>query len=103
MSANDHLADVQRYDSHATSDAVGAIVRRLALALHPEAIHLRCDDPAELAAIRDWCVRKLGASDVEACDEAISAVRRQMAADSVKLRVTFCYLVAKRLGKATGS
>ena len=100
MSVSDHLADVQRYDSHATSDAVQAIVRSMAIGIHPEATRVHCEDPAELAAIRDnWCVRKLKLADREACDEAMTAVCEQMSGDRTKLRVTFCYLVAKKLGR----
>lgn len=99
MSASDHLADVQRYDSHATSDAVQAIVRKLAIGIHPESLRVRCEDPAELAGVREWCMRKLGPVDAHECDEAIRAACLGMAEDPVKLRVTFCYLVAKRLGR----
>ena len=103
MSASDHLADVQRYDSHATSDAVQAIVRKLAIGIHPEAMHVRCDDPVELAGIRDWCLKKLAPADPQACDDAIRAACDAMARDPVKLRVTLCYLVAKRLGRLSDS
>ncbi len=100
MSVSDHLADVQRYDLHATSDAVQAIVRSMAIGIHPEATRVRCEDAAELAAIRDnWCVKKLKLPDPQACDDAMKAVCEQMSGDRTKLRVTFCYLVAKKLGR----
>jgi hypothetical protein len=103
MSVSDYLADVQRYDSHATSDSVQAIVRGLAIGIHRDAMHVRCDDPGELASIREnWCAKKLGLADPAACDAAISAVCEQMAGDRTKSRVTFCYLVAKRLGRLPG-
>jgi hypothetical protein len=99
MSASDYLADVQRYDFHATADHVQMIVRHLAIALHKDAALVRCEDAAELQRIKDnWCMKKLGA-DAQACDAALEAVCRQMGRDAAKQRVTFYYLVAKALGK----
>ena len=99
MSVSDYLADVQRYDFHATADHVQMIVRHLAIALHTDAALVACDDPAELRRVREnWCIKKLGA-DERACDEAIEKVCKLMARDRTKQRVTFYYLVAKALGK----
>jgi Protein of unknown function (DUF2853) len=101
MSASDYLADVQRYDFHATADQVQMIVRHLAIGLRRDAALVACEDPAELRRIREsWCMKKLGA-EPQAGDAAIERVCKLMARDRAKQRVTFYYLVAKALGKLT--
>lgn len=95
-----YLSDVRRYDSGASEDAVAAIVKHLGIALRGNDSSLvSCSDTSELDRVREkWCMKKLGASDANACDEAIGKVCTMMKGDTRKQRVTFYYLAAKEMG-----
>jgi len=98
---SNYLADVQKYDSTADAAAVDKIVKHLGIALRSrDASLVSCNDPDELARVREkWCMKKLGETDAARCDSAIEKVCETMSADNTKSRVTFYYLVAKRLDK----
>lgn len=96
----DYLADVRKYDSGASAEAVEKIVKHLGIALrNRDSSLVAASDPKELERVRDsWGVKKLGA-DAARTDAAIAAAAKTMHADHTKSRVTFYYLVAKELGK----
>jgi len=98
---SDYLADVQRYDRHADSDTVQRIVRHLGLALkRRDAATVACEDAAERARVAaGWCRGKLGIADTKEAEAAIAAACTLMAADRLKQRVTFYYLVARETGR----
>jgi len=97
---SDYLADVQKYDAGADAGTVDKIVKHLGIALRSRDSSLvACSDDSELARVRDsWCMKKLGATDAAACDSAIADVCETMSGDNSKSRVTFYYLVAKKMG-----
>lgn len=97
---SEYLEDVQRYDSGASEDVVGKIVKHLGIALRSkDASLVSCSDQAELdRVIEKWCGKKLG-MDAAAAAEVVSKVCEEMAGDRQKQRVTFYYLVAKHTGK----
>jgi hypothetical protein len=96
----DYLADVKKYDAGASADVVNKIVKHLGIALrNRDSSLVSCSDPEELARVREkWAGKKLGIDGAKA-DSAIEAVCKEMSADNTKSRVTFYYLVAKKLGK----
>ena len=96
----DYLADVKKYDSGASAEAVDKIVKHLGIALrNRDSSLVSCTDPKELERVRErWAAKKLGVDGAKA-DQAIEAVCKAMSADNTKNRVTFYYLVAKNLGK----
>ena len=97
---SDYLEDVKRYDSGASEDTVGKIVKHLGIALRSrDASLVSCSDQAELDRVMEkWCGKKLGL-DEAAGSEIVSKVCQEMSADRSKERVTFYYLVAKHAGK----
>ena len=96
----DYAADVKKYDAGASDETIGKIVKHLGIALRSrDASMVACSDPSELARVSEkWCGKKLGVTG-PAADDAVAAVCEMMQADNSKSRVTFYYLVAKRLGK----
>lgn len=97
---SDYLADVQRYDAGASSDAVDKIVKHLGIALRSkDASLVSCSDQSELdRVVEKWCGKKLG-MDAAAGAEITGKVCEEMSGDRNKQRVTFYYLVAKHAGK----
>lgn len=98
---SEYLDDVQRYDSGADADIVAKIVKHLGIALRGRDSSLvSCSDTSELDRVREkWSMKKLGETDVSACDGVIGKVCEEMKGDRNKNRVTFYYLVAKHHGK----
>lgn len=98
---SDYLADVRKYDSSASEDIVGKIVKHLGIALrNRDSANVACSDTSELDRVREkWCFKKLGMSDAAAADDIIAKVCQAMSGDNSKSRVTFYYLVAKHYGK----
>lgn len=96
-----YVEDVQRYDAGADEAVVNKIVKHLGIALQSkDASLVSCSDSSELDRVREkWCMKKLGVSEVGACDSVIESVCEKMAQDRNKQRVTFYYLVAKEMGK----
>lgn len=104
MADTDYLADVKRYDPDASEAAVAAVVRHLGIALKSrDASLVSCSSKDELTRIRDsWAKKKLAATHSDGdLDAAIKSVCEAMKADSRKQRVTFYYLLAKRLDKVS--
>lgn len=97
----DYLTDVRRYDAAVDEDIVAKIVKHLGIALRSrDASLVSVTDPEELKRVREsWIGRKLGVTDAETADAAISHVAEVMKGDRNKHRVTFYYLTAKQLGK----
>jgi Protein of unknown function (DUF2853) len=98
--AADYIEDVQRYDSGASEDTVGKIVRHLGIALqNKDSSLVSASDPTELGRVRDrWMMKKLGLDEAEA-GLIVDKVATTMKADRNKQRVTFYYLAAKEAGK----
>jgi Protein of unknown function (DUF2853) len=98
--ASDYIADVQRYDTGASEDTVGKIVKHLGIALsRKDSSLVSASDKSELERVRDsWGVKKLGLES-DAAMALTSQVAGEMKADREKQRVTFYYLVAKHAGK----
>ena len=98
--STEYLSDVQRYDANADEAKVNAIVKHLGIALRGKDSSLvSCSDTAELDRVRkQWCMKKLGATDADACDGVIGKVCEEMRGDGRKQRVTFYYLAAKHMG-----
>lgn len=99
---SDYLADVRQYDSSASEETVGKIVKHLGIALrNRDSALVSCSDDSELERVRDkWMKKKLGLTDNAACDKIIAGVCDTMKdAKSNKSRVTFYYLCAKEAGK----
>jgi len=96
----DYAADVKKYDAGASDETIGKIVKHLGIALRSrDSSMVACSDPSELARVSEkWCGKKLGVTG-SAADDAVAAVCEMMKADNSKARVTFYYLVAKKLGK----
>lgn len=97
----DYHADVQRHDAAADADTVQKIVKHLGIAVRSEDASLvSCSDEFELGRVREeWCMKKLGESDAGAADGGIAKFCVTMRGDQQKQRVTFCYLVAKEMGR----
>ena len=98
---SEYLEDVQRYDSGANDETVAKIVKHLGIALRGRDSSLvSCTDTSELDRVREkWSMKKLGETDVSACDDIIGKVCEEMSGERNKSRVTFYYLVAKHHGK----
>ncbi|HHI77323.1 MAG TPA: DUF2853 family protein [Gammaproteobacteria bacterium] len=97
----DYLADVKRYDPDADPAVVDKIIKHLGIALRSsrDAALVSCSDPSELDRVREkWAMKKLGA-DADTSNAIIKEVCEQMKGDRQKERVTFYYLVAKKMGK----
>ena len=99
-SASDYIDDVRRYDSGASEDTVGKIVRHLGIALHNKDSSLvSASDEKELSRVREkWAIGKLGVTEAEA-SLIVGKVADEMKGDRQKQRVTFYYLAAKHAGK----
>ena len=98
--AADYIEKVQRYDSGASEETVGKIVRHLGIALqNRDSSLVSCSDETEKNRVRDgFCAKKLGMGTDEA-GAAVDAVCETMKDDRQKCRVTFYYLLAKNAGK----
>ncbi|MEY4501361.1 MAG: hypothetical protein RIS52_1251 [Pseudomonadota bacterium] len=104
--ASEFIADVQRYDSAASEEVVGKIVRHLGIALQrndsgglTDSGLVAASDQTELDRVRDkWGVGKLGLDEGTAA-QIVSTVAAEMKGDNRKNRVTFYYLAAKHAGK----
>lgn len=96
---SEYYADVKRYDAGADEGKIDAIVKHLGIALRGRDSSLvSCSDQSELDRVRDkWCMKKLGQTDKDACENAIGAVCEMMKDDRSKSRVTFYYLTAKEM------
>jgi len=94
--AEPYMADVHRYDSSASEDAITTIVNYLGVALlNKDASLVSCSDESERNRVRDgYCAKKLGMSTADA-EAAIEAVCQQMSGDKFKKRVTFYHLLTK--------
>jgi hypothetical protein len=98
---SDYLADVREYDSSASEETVGKIVKHLGIALRSrDGSLVSCSDQSELDRVREsWGKKKLGLSDDAAIDDVIGKVCETMKGDRSKSRVAFYYLVAKHFDK----
>jgi Protein of unknown function (DUF2853) len=99
-SAADYIDDVRRYDSAASEDVVGKIVRHLGIALsNKDSSLVSASDATELDRVKaKWGEKKLGL-DTATAGSTVDAVAKEMSGDRQKQRVTFYYLVAKHAGK----
>ena len=99
-SASDYIDDVRRYDSGASENTVGKIVKHLGIALrNRDSSLVSATDAKELDRVREkWAIGKLGVSEAEA-SLIVDKVAKEMAGDRQKQRVTFYYLAAKHAGK----
>ena len=96
-----YLEDVRKYDSGASEEIVGKIVKHLGIALrNRDSSLVSCTDPKELDRVRtNWIGKKLGIGDEAKANAVIEKVCQELSADRTKERVTFYYLTAKHLGK----
>jgi len=102
MADTDYLADVKRYDDNPDEAVVATIVKHLGIALRSrDASLVSCSSKDELARVRDsFAKKKLQASGTDAeIDAAIKDVCETMKGDNRKHRVTFYYLLAKKMDK----
>ncbi len=97
---SDYIDDVLRYDSGASTETVGKIVKHLGIALSSKDSSLvSVSQEQELTRVRDkWGIGKLGLDDAGS-DALISKVADEMSGDHNKQRVTFYYLMAKHANK----
>lgn len=97
-----YIEEIKRYQPNVNEKAVAAIVKHLGIALKSnDASMVSCSSKDELARVREsWLKKKLAltAGD-DALDKAIAEVCATMKGDNKKLRVTFYYLLAEKLGK----
>ncbi len=82
---------------------VNGLIKYLGIALRSskDASLVSCTDPVELERVRNnFLKKKLGMTDSDAdLDAAIKDICETMKADRNKCRVTFCYLLAEKLGR----
>lgn len=97
---SEFLDDVKKYDSNPDEAAVKKIASNLRLVMiKADARLVSTTDPEEVArVVKNFGVKKLGVSEAEA-EVAVKAVAEQMKGERNKSRVTFYYLVAKKLNK----
>lgn len=95
------LDDVKRYTS-ADEELTKAIIKHLGIAVRSnDASLVSCGQASELERVREsFLKKKLGmtGSDAE-LDQAIQDVCQQMKDDRRKLRITFYFLLVKKLKK----
>ena len=96
---SEYLVDAQRYDAGVNQFYVEKIVKYLGIALRAKETSLvSCSDSKETdRIINKWCIKKLGEKDHQHCNQIVNEVCQIMKADRFKERVTFYYLVAKKL------
>lgn len=99
MTMSEYLVDVKKFDSKADVTAVDKIAKRLALVMSKsDSRYVATSDPKEMELVqKKWAQEKLDA-DPEAAKIAVAYVAEQMKGERLKNRVTFYYLVAKKLG-----
>lgn len=95
-------AKIKEYTT--VDDAVVAgLVKYLGIALRSskDASLVSCSDPVELERVREnFLKKKLGMTDSDAdLDAAIKDICETMKDSRQKCRVTFCYLLAEKLGR----
>lgn len=97
---SEFLDDVKKYDAAPNEEAVKKIASNLRLVMEKaDARLVATSDPEELArVVNNFGVKKLGVSVAEA-EAAVKDVAEQMKGERNKSRVTFYYLVAKKLNK----
>jgi len=95
----DALKDVKRYDSRADAAAVEKLVKHFGVAMKDnDAKWVAVTDPKEVERVEKWAEKYLAAGK-DQVKSAVAAIAREMHGDRRKNRVTFCYLLAKHLGK----
>lgn len=94
------LADIERFDAHPDQEAVERLTRYLLPTIqNHDAQFVATADKKEIVYVEEkWAQDKLGAS-ASAAHEAVAHAARQMKDTHNKSRITFYYLVAKKLGK----
>ncbi|KAA6204894.1 MAG: DUF2853 family protein [Candidatus Tokpelaia sp.] len=91
--------DVKRYDSHPDMAAVEKLCKHLQAAMqNDDGKWVAVSDPEEVKRVEQWAEKHLGAGK-EKAKHTVEAVAREMHNDHHKNRVTFYYLMAKKLGK----
>ena len=95
------IKDVKKFDKNADDALITAIFKGLGPSVHnKDASLVSCSDPKELATVRkNFLLKKLGMKDVPELDAAIKEVCETMKSSRQKSRVTFYYLLTKKLGK----
>ncbi len=96
-----YVKDIEKYSKAVNKGAVQGLGRSLAGAMaRNDARTVAAGDKAELARVRrNFVAKKLGVKDKAKGDAAIAFVCEQMKKSRAKSRVTFYYLLAKKLGK----
>ena len=96
-----YVADIEKYSKAVNKAAVQGLGKSLAGAMaRKDARTVAAGDKAELARVRrNFVVGKLGVKDKEKGNAAIAFVCDEMKKSRAKQRVTFYYLLAKKLGK----
>ncbi|AQS41986.1 MAG: Hypothetical protein BHV28_13020 [Candidatus Tokpelaia hoelldobleri] len=94
------LADIERFDSHPDRGAVERLTHYLLPTIqNHDAQFVATSEEQEVTYVEEkWAQDRLGAS-ASAAHEAVAHVARQMKDTHNKSRITFYYLVAKKLGK----
>lgn len=98
----DYVADVKRYVPNPNVNALNAIKRYVGIALQKkDSALVACSDAGERKRIVENFMKKKLAltADDATLDKSVQEICQQMKADKEKLRVTFCYLLADKLGK----
>ncbi|WP_332060458.1 DUF2853 family protein [Bartonella sp. CB74] len=93
----DDLADIKLYDPNPDEAAIKRLHHRLALVMRKQDASLvATSDPKELERVEKWVQDVLGA-DQKNAKTAVSKVADMMSENRRKSRMTFYYLVAKKL------
>jgi len=91
--------DVKRYDSSPDMAAVEKLCKHLHPAMQDDdGKWVAMSDPKEVERVQRWAEKHLAVGHDKA-KQAIEAVAKEMHRDHNKNRVTFYYLMAKKLGK----
>ncbi len=100
----DYTKDIKKFGVKKVNDKlVAALARRLASVMgKADAKYVACGDPVEIERVRRNFVKKaLDCHKIEKAREAMEEVCKKMKKASKKSRVTFYYLLAEELKKAS--
>lgn len=91
--------DVKRYDPNPDMAAIEKLCRHLLSAMKDkDGQWVAVTQPQEVERVVRWAQKHLGCSESQA-KSIVETVGKEMHADRHKNRVTFYYLMAKKLGK----
>lgn len=95
----DSKKDVKRYDSAPNMTAVERLCKHLRSAMEDkDGRWVSVTDKGEMERVIHWAGKHLGAAE-SAAKSVAESVAKEMHGDRHKNRVTFYYLMAKKLGK----